>query len=780
MIPTPSPMQRDGVRPNSFLTLLIACLMLSLLAGCGSHSGSSSSQGRATLTLLWPTTQAPVDKSAPASRLIPAVTKSVKVQIHNGTTLLATQTLQRPAGGGPVTITFNGLPPAALTATATAYPTTDATGNSVATAAVPLQILDGQTTPFSITMQSTIHHLSLSPPSPAVQVGNTQGMTATALDIANNVVLIQPSNLVWSTTNPGVASIDQAGILRGVAAGTVQIGVQEKESTKSVTTTATVTSVQQGGNGTANVKLDIHWPQRSRAVGSLSSALSLKLTMRTANPDGSDFVFVVNRGTNLADFVSHSVSPTPAKVGLWIMNLRGYSQPDATGTLVGIADVQAPFQADGTGVPDIDLAGVIKSVTTPLSQCVPLGSPKDLLFKPLDAQGNLVLVTPGSAVWTIVSGSENLQLVNGQAVGQAVGVAQCKVTIDGRVSGTAPVAISDGSTPCYQVDDLGVGEVIKFNRNGQVLAQDTTGTFILNIATGQKSYLAYPPGFNFIQAEDMNDAGTVVGSSEDRSHVNLDGGLFLWRNGIPTPISLTLPGDTGSSVTGINNHDEIIGNSILKDQGGAFVSSHPALYKNGVLTALPIYQNDDNTIPFHINDKGEICGKSGPFSFPARDIATLWKDGTVSKLGTLPDRDQSYATWINENGFIIGGAIQDNLPSKAFYIPKAGTDPIEIQGVGRNYPSAMNDKGIILINYINGAHTPPGAGNPFIFFKDKGRYDGNVYAVNNIVPLPPLWRFGRLVNVDETGRIASTGLIYKNPNDPQDKGTAHILLLTPQ
>jgi 6-phosphogluconolactonase (cycloisomerase 2 family) len=211
---------------------LLYCL--TLLPGCGSgpQSASTSSRaGSARFTVIWPK----------PSRLIPAASNSIVVQILNGNAVLATRTLTRPTAGGAATATFSTLPIGILTASATAYPQPDGSGVAQANASMPLSIQAGLTTPFTLTMGSTIDHLNVTPAALTLNVGQSKTVTATAIDASGNVVLIVAGNLQWKSANAAAATVDATGSVTGAAVGNTSITVTESESGKSATIPITIT-----------------------------------------------------------------------------------------------------------------------------------------------------------------------------------------------------------------------------------------------------------------------------------------------------------------------------------------------------------------------------------------------------------------------------------------------------------------------------------------------------------------------------------------------------------
>jgi len=215
----------------SLLKSLILLFAFPLAFGCGGGSNSQlgnnaqtvgSSRGAATFTIKWPV----------PSRLIPAASNSITVQIVQGASFTTSQTVPRPAGGGTSQVTFPALPTGSLIATATAFPNVDGTGTAQASASMPLVVAANQTTPFSLTMASTVDHLELAAPQSFVLIGRTLTLNAAAKDATGAVVLLAPAKLQWSSSNSAAASIGPTGIVTGVGIGAADISVTDLESGK--------------------------------------------------------------------------------------------------------------------------------------------------------------------------------------------------------------------------------------------------------------------------------------------------------------------------------------------------------------------------------------------------------------------------------------------------------------------------------------------------------------------------------------------------------------------
>ena len=106
-----------------------------------------------------------------------------------------------------------------------------------------------------------------------------------------------------------------------------------------------------------------------------------------------------------------------------------------------------------------------------------------------------------------------------------------------------------------------------------------------------------PPGWRFLSANAINEAGWIAGSGSDRS--SLHG--YLFRAGRVIDLG-ALPGDSDSEVLALNNRNQVVGRS----------AGHAFLYAHGKITDL----NALIDAKLHwtlltangINDKGQIVG----------------------------------------------------------------------------------------------------------------------------------------------------------------------------
>ncbi len=177
----------------------------------------------------------------PSGRVIPTAALSVRVQVLQGATVVNDVVLDKAS---PST-TFTEVPVGAVTVKATAYPASNGTGTAMATAQVAKTIAANATESVDLTMASTINRLTMTP-NPVHLVLTLLvpvQLVVTAYDASNNVVLMSPSDLSYSTTNSALFNVSSTGVVTGLGslAGSSTITATDAISGKSVTVPATLT-----------------------------------------------------------------------------------------------------------------------------------------------------------------------------------------------------------------------------------------------------------------------------------------------------------------------------------------------------------------------------------------------------------------------------------------------------------------------------------------------------------------------------------------------------------
>jgi probable HAF family extracellular repeat protein len=205
-------------------------------------------------------------------------------------------------------------------------------------------------------------------------------------------------------------------------------------------------------------------------------------------------------------------------------------------------------------------------------------------------------------------------------------------------------------------------------------------------------------------AYSLNEAGHVVGWAETPAAVRR---AFVW-NGQLRDIG---SGAGGSEALDINQHDDVVGN--LQRAAGAtraFVWRAGTTLELGSIDGGPATSSSATAI----NDAGHIVGRS---AVPRIDIfgpdygPTLWRDGTIVRLGAAVNNDfspdEGVAFDINNADIVVGTSHGSALAWNA-------TDArVLLRGaIARGYGAtthaalALNDAGVV-VGYSQFLYTPP-------------------------------------------------------------------------
>jgi len=204
--------------------------------------------------------------------------------------------------------------------------------------------------------------------------------------------------------------------------------------------------------------------------------------------------------------------------------------------------------------------------------------------------------------------------------------------------------------------DLGCGESFAgaINDKGRVAgscgANSQSETAFLRTPAGGMQDLGALPGGGFSQANGINGADEVVGTS---NYGNVPFGLhaFLWTRERGMADLGTLPGGTFSLGNAINESGRVVGYSGLASSSGyhAFVWT-----RWGGMRDLGILPGGTYSDAIAINNFGQIVGSSDSRSSAGNVRAVLWTTSGIRKLGILPGASYSFAASINDGGDIVG------------------------------------------------------------------------------------------------------------------------------
>jgi probable HAF family extracellular repeat protein len=197
----------------------------------------------------------------------------------------------------------------------------------------------------------------------------------------------------------------------------------------------------------------------------------------------------------------------------------------------------------------------------------------------------------------------------------------------------------------------------------------------------------------------VNNPGQVAGvslvnTSADSPTGNFTQDPFFWEDGKMVDIG-TLGGTNGAPWY-MNGRGQVVG---LSNLAGDQVS-HAFVWdkKNGIkdLGTLP---GQTFSVATWINDEGEIVGATD-FSYGGSSI--LWKNGKMIDLGKLPGDCTSEALVINSNGQIIGNSSPDCQSDGVGVLWENGEAPVNLNTlitpaslVNVTFPVSLNDRGEI-------------------------------------------------------------------------------------
>jgi TolB protein len=216
----------------------LACLLsLGSLLGCGGGGGGGTGgpTGFVTIQVDWP-------PRIPDS--VPTYANSIVARITVASTTY-TLTINRSGDNGyTANSSFSqGIPVGTQPMTVTAYTQTNGQGSAVATAALNISVVEGQTTTQNVSanLQTTVDHVEIDNQPLFAFNGVPMQLAGHAENAAGQTLLLPSSALTWSMVS-GAGTVTPAGLFTGLANGTATVRLTESESGQTVDADITVST----------------------------------------------------------------------------------------------------------------------------------------------------------------------------------------------------------------------------------------------------------------------------------------------------------------------------------------------------------------------------------------------------------------------------------------------------------------------------------------------------------------------------------------------------------
>jgi uncharacterized protein YjdB len=399
-----------------------------------------------------------------------------------------------------------------------------------------------------------VARLEASPLSVTVTVGETRPVTARVLDDAGNS--IGSRRLFWSSQNPAIASVSQAGIVTGVANGNTQV------------------SVSAGGKS-ALIPVTVN-PRPISLVRVTPSPLAVlsgataQLTAQALDAGGSSVT-----GRPVIWATSSAAVATVTSTGL------------VTGVAAGTANVTATIDGVvGTSVVTVQPVPISSIVLAPATATVIVGQSLQLTATPRDSVGNALM---GRALaWTSSSPTVASVSSTGLVTALSRGTATITVTSEG-VGATARLTIAlvpvDTITVSPATATLAAGRTLQLTARAVDSAGNVLAGRELEWRTDQPSIAT------------VNEQGVVTGITAGRASISatVDGKVGTAVVTVtPVPVaSLSISPGTGALNVGqslqLSATARDADNNVLPGRSITWISGAPSVAtvtQGGLVTAV--------------------------------------------------------------------------------------------------------------------------------------------------------------------------------------------------
>ena len=510
----------------------------------GLARGVSAGSATLTATSEGKTAAAPVTVSPVAVAAVTISPSSATIFVGSSAQLTA---ITQDSAGNPLigrVVSWASSNPAVATVSGSGLVTAVVLGSATVTATS-----EGKSSSATITVASVpVASVTVSPTSASIAVGATQQLSAVTKDSAGSSLAGRV--VTWASSNAAVATVNSAGLVTGVAAGS-----------------ATITAASEGKSGTAVITVTIV-PVASVTVSPASASLFVGGTrqLSAVTKDAA--------GNTLTGRVVTWASSNPAVA---TVNSSGL----VTAAGAGSATITATSEGkSGTAAITVTVVPVAAVTVSPASATIAVGGTRQLSAVTKDSAGGTL--TGRVVTWSNSNTAVATVNSSGLVTGVAAGSATITATSEGKSSTAAitvivvPVAsvtvspaaatiVVGGTQQLSAVtkDSAGNtlnGRVVTWSSSNPAVATVSASGLVSGVAAGSASITATSEGKSGSAAGTVQTPPTVSGDTIPLQIVRMDGGSgsALVSNGIPLPKGKITPSNTSHVVLLVGGQEQAI------------------------------------------------------------------------------------------------------------------------------------------------------------------------------------------------------------------------------
>ncbi|MBI1332114.1 MAG: hypothetical protein GC165_04455 [Armatimonadetes bacterium] len=428
---------------------------------------------------------------------------------------------------------------------------------------------------------------------------------------------------------------------------------------------ALLTLLACGGGGETvgptieNPTVSITWPARTRDDGAIpapGSALSAHVYIEGVNTGANCDVYITrddNTSLHTGRYpIGQPWTHEPARI-----TSTFFSGPNQTGDIVGVATGDVNATGNNFNLINFSLTNTVKSCKVIPPTTVSVGSTAtQLLFEADGDQSTVVAVSPGSAKWTLVSGSGATLTPDGLLTATVAGTLTVKVTVDGIASQNTTITATEGSIGQVTFEDLSSADAAVAAGTASPGSGTIGGYFSYEFApehdraaiwsNGERQD-CHPTGMysSIINAMDGDvGAGTISPNGSSFSAAIITHGGYV--NLCPTDFSEAL-GISGSTEVG----HKIRKACLWMGSAASYVDLHPSEWRESYATAI-----SGSNIVGWVTSTPTIPGSK----------AVMWT-GTDHTLAYLDPTGYSGSAAYAVSGNTEGGTFTQNDASKSIH-----------------------------------------------------------------------------------------------------------------